>query len=176
MGREELSRLEGELIPNSKLEGHEFTVWSVAVTQDGKSILSGGQDTTIRFWDIENEKEIHKFIGHDGPVYGLVLTPDGKRLVSIADKDLAVKVWDLEAKTLVSSLAPNSAHVNAVAISPDQRFIVTGGNDGITRFWDVDRGVNLRTLEHQHSIYSLLISPDNRYLLCGSKHEPLSTK
>ena len=175
MGREELTRLEGDLIPNSKLEGHEFTVWSVAVTPDGKNILSGGQDTTIRFWDIENEREIHKFIGHDGPVYGLVLMPDGKRLVSIADKDLAVKVWDLETKTLVSSLAPNSAHVNAVAVSPDQRFIVTGGNDGITRFWDVDRGVNLRTLEHEHSIYSLLISPDNRYLLCGSKHEPLST-
>lgn len=168
--------LERNLIPNSKLEGHEFTVWSVAVTQDGQRILSGGQDSTIRFWDIKNEKELHKFIGHDGPVYGLVLMPDGKRLVSIADKDLAVKVWDLETKTLISSLAPNSAHVNAVAVSPDQRFIVTGGDDGITRFWDFDRGVNLRTLEHQHSIYSLLISPDNRYLLCGSKVEPLSSK
>jgi WD40 repeat protein len=174
--REELKRLEGDLIPNSKLEGHEFTVWSVAITPDGKRILSGGQDATIRFWDINEEKEIHKFMGHEGPVYGLKLMPDGKRLVSIADKDLAVKVWDLDTKVLISSLAPNSAHVNAVAISHDQRYIVTGGDDGITRFWDVDRGVNLRTLEHSHSIYSLLISPDNRYLLCGSKQEPLSPK
>lgn len=168
--------MEGDLIPNSKLEGHEFTVWSVAVTQDGQRIISGGQDTTIRLWDIAEEEEIHKFTGHEGPVYGLAVMPDGKRLVSIADKDLAVKVWDLETKTLISSLAPNSAHVNAVAVSPDQRYIVTGGNDGITRFWDVDRGINLRTLEIPHSIYSLLISPDNRYMLCGSKLEPLSTK
>ena len=168
--------MEGDLIPNSQLEGHEFTVWSVAVTQDGQNILSGGQDATIRLWDIMNETELHKFVGHEGPVYGLVLTSDGKRLVSIADKDLAVKVWDLETKTLISSLAPNSAHVNAVAVSPDQRYIVTGGDDGITRFWDVDRGVNLRTLEHQHGIYSIKISPDNRYMLCGSKQEPLSTK
>jgi WD40 repeat protein len=176
MSREELYRLEGDLIPNSILEGHEFTVWSVTVSPDGKSVLSGGQDATIRLWDIEEEKELHKFTGHEGPVYGLVLMPDGKRLVSIADKDLAVKVWDLETRVLISSLAPNSAHVNAVAVSPDQRYIVTGGDDGITRFWDVDRGVNLRTLDHQHSIYSLLISPDSRYLLCGSKQEPLSTE
>ncbi|MFW9981527.1 MAG: WD40 repeat domain-containing protein, partial [Candidatus Thorarchaeota archaeon] len=125
---------------------------------------------------IENEEELHKFVGHQGPVYGLVIMPDGKRFVSIADKDLAVKIWNLENRTLISSLAPNSAHVNAVAVSHDQRYIVTGGDDGITRFWDIDRGINLRTLEHPHSIYSILISPDNRYMLCGSKRAPLSTK
>ena len=171
-----MSRLEGNLIPNSQFEGHEFTVWSVAVTQDGQYILSGGQDTAIRLWDIKDEKELHKFVGHEGPVYDLVLMPDGKRMVSIADKDLAVKVWDLETKTLISSLAPNSAHVNSVAVSPDQRFIVTGGDDGVARFWDIDRGINLRTLDLQQSIYSIMISPDNRYLLCGSKQPPLSTK
>ncbi len=168
--------MEGSLTPNTQLEGHEFTVWSVAVTNDGKYILSGGQDATIRLWDIENEEELHKFVGHQGPVYGLVIMPDGKRFVSIADKDLAVKIWNLENRTLISSLAPNSAHVNAVAVSHDQRYIVTGGDDGITRFWDIDRGINLRTLEHPHSIYSILISPDNRYMLCGSKRAPLSTK
>ncbi|MFW9925597.1 MAG: WD40 repeat domain-containing protein, partial [Candidatus Thorarchaeota archaeon] len=53
--------MEGSLTPNTQLEGHEFTVWSVAVTNDGKYILSGGQDATIRLWDIENEEELHKF-------------------------------------------------------------------------------------------------------------------
>lgn len=168
--------MEGNLIPNSQLEGHEFTVWSVAITQDGKYILSGGQDTTIRLWDIMEEKELHKFVGHEGPVYGLVMMPDGKRFVSIADKDLAVKIWDLETRSLISSLAPNSAHVNAVAVSSDQRYIVTGGDDGIARFWDIDRGINLRTLKLPHSVYSLMISPDNRYMLCGSKLQPLSTQ
>ncbi len=166
--------MEGNLIPNSQLEGHEFTVWSVAITQDGKYILSGGQDATIRLWDIMEEKELHKFVGHEGPVYGLVMMPDGKRFVSIADKDLAVKIWDIETKSLISSLAPNSAHVNTVAVSSDQRYIVTGGDDGIARFWDIDRGINLRTLELPHSVYTLMISPDNRYMLCGSKLQPLS--
>ncbi|MFX1483891.1 MAG: WD40 repeat domain-containing protein [Promethearchaeota archaeon] len=168
--------MDGALMPGIKFEGHEFTVWSVAVTPDGRYIISGGQDATIRIWDLKNEKEVHKFVGHTGPVYGLVPMSDCKRFVSIADKDLAIKIWDLETMSLISSLAPNSAHVTAVAVSPDQRYIVTGGDDGITRFWDVERGINLRKLKHDDSIYSILISPDNRYMVCGSKHEPLSTK
>jgi WD40 repeat protein len=136
------------------------------------TVASGGQDATIRLWDITSGKEMHKFVGHDGPVYGLVLMPDDNRLVSIADKDLAVKIWDFETKSLKTSLAPNSAHINAVAVSPDQRYIVTGGDDGIARFWDVDRGIMLRYLEHSQGIYSIAISPDGRHMLCGSKKAP----
>jgi WD40 repeat protein len=164
--------LEGELTPNLLLEGHEFTVWSLAITQDGLTVVSGGQDATIRLWDVTTGKEMHKFLGHNGPVYGLVLMPDDNRLVSIADKDLAVKIWDFETKSLKTSLAPNSAHINAVAVSPDQRFIVTGGDDGIVRFWDVDRGIMLRYLEHSQGIYCITISPDGRHMLCGSKKAP----
>ena len=160
------------MIPNLQLEGHEFTVWSLAITQDGMTIVSGGQDATIRLWDTTSGKEIHKFVGHDGPVYGLVLMPDDNRLVSIADKDLAVIIWNIESKTLLTSLAPNSAHINAVAVSPDKRFIVTGGDDGIARFWDLDRGIMLRYLEHSQGIYTIAISPDGRHLVCGSKKAP----
>ena len=154
------------------MDGHEFTVWSLAITPNGQTIISGGQDATIRLWDFSSGKELHKFLGHDGPVYNMVMMQDGKHLVSIADKDLAVKIWDIESHQLVSSLAPNSAHVTAVAVSPDQRYIVTGGDDGFTRVWDVDRGVLLRTSEHEHGIYSMAISPDGRHLLCGSKRTP----
>jgi len=154
------------------MEGHEFTIWSLATTPTGQMIISGGQDATIRLWDFSSGKELHRFVGHEGPVYNMVIMPDGRHLVSVADKDLAVKIWDLHRRELVSSLAPNSAHVTAVAVSPDQRFIVTGGEDGFVRVWDVDRGVLLRKTEHEHGIYSMTISPDGRHLLIGSRRVP----
>jgi WD40 repeat protein len=166
--------LDGELTPNLQLEGHEFTVWSLAITKDGQTIVSGGQDASIRLWDFASGKEIHKFLGHNGPVYGLELMADDSQLVSIADKDLAVKIWDLGRQTLRTSLAPNSAHINAVAVSPDNRYIVTGGDDGIARFWDIDRGIMLRYLEHSQGIYTITISPNGRHMLCGSKKAPAS--
>ncbi len=160
------------MTPSNQMDGHEFTVWSLAITPNGQMIVSGGQDATIRLWDFASGKEVHKFIGHEGPVYNMEIMQDGKHLVSVADKDLAVKIWNIENHELVSSLAPNSAHVTAVAISPDQRFIITGGEDGFARIWDIDRGVLLRSLEHEHGIYSMTISPDGRHLLCGSKRTP----
>jgi WD40 repeat protein len=166
--------MEGELTPNLQLEGHEFTVWSLALTKDGQTIVSGGQDASIRLWDFASGKEVHKFLGHNGPVYGLELMADDSQLVSIADKDLAVKIWDLEKQSLRTSLAPNSAHINAVAVSPDNRYIVTGGDDGIARFWDIDRGIMLRYLEHSQGIYTITISPNGRHMLCGSKKAPTS--
>ena len=166
--------MDGELTPNLQLEGHEFTVWSLAITKDGQTIVSGGQDASIRLWDFASGKEIHKFLGHNGPVYGLELMADDSQLVSIADKDLAVKIWDLGRQTLRTSLAPNSAHINAVAVSPDNRYIVTGGDDGIARFWDIDRGIMLRYLEHSQGIYTITISPNGRHMLCGSKKAPAS--
>ncbi|MCK5390250.1 MAG: WD40 repeat domain-containing protein [Candidatus Thorarchaeota archaeon] len=160
------------MTPSNQMDGHEFTVWSLAITPNGQMIVSGGQDATIRLWDFTSGKEVHKFIGHEGPIYNIAIMQDGKLLVSVADKDLAVKIWDIESRELISSLAPNSAHVTAVAVSPDQRFIVTGGDDGLARYWDLDRGILLRTSEHEHGIYSMTISPDGRHLLCGSKRTP----
>ncbi|RLI56332.1 MAG: hypothetical protein DRP09_06875 [Candidatus Thorarchaeota archaeon] len=168
--------MEGDLTLSGQFEGHEFTIWSLAMTSDGLTIISGGQDATIRLWDVGTGRELQKLTGHEGPVYGLAVMADNQRLVSIADKDLAVKIWSLDDYALISSLAPNSAHVKTVAVSPDQHYIVTGSADGIVRFWDVDRGVLLRTLDAGHDVHSMIISPDGRYLLCGSKVPPASNE
>ncbi|MFW9968053.1 MAG: WD40 repeat domain-containing protein [Candidatus Thorarchaeota archaeon] len=161
--------MEDELVPDSCFQGHEFTVWSLAFTPDSRYVISGGQDATIRVWDLHSGSLVHILIGHRGAVYGLSVMADGVRIVSVADRDLAVRIWDMEEGAPISALAPNSAHVNAVASSPDNRYVVTGGDDGKARIWDIDSGILLRVLDHARSIYSIAISPDGRHLVIGSK-------
>ncbi|MFX0106738.1 MAG: WD40 repeat domain-containing protein [Candidatus Hodarchaeota archaeon] len=164
--------MEEELIPETAFEGHEFTVWSLAFSPDGRFLLSGGQDASVRVWDLEARREMHVLPGHRGAVYGIAVMADGSRAVSIADMDLAVRIWDFERGNLVTALAPNSAHINAVAVTPDNRYVLTGGDDGKVRIWDIDSGVLLRVLDHSESIYSIKVSPNGQYLIVGAKAQP----
>ena len=161
--------MEGNLEPTVLLEGHEFTIWSVVVTQDGRHVVSGGQDATVRLWDIQTGKLVHTFIGHEGPVYGLAATSDGRRIFSVSNRDSSVRVWDVEAGTALNTLKPNSLHTLAIAITPDDCYIITGGDDGKDRVWDIGHSAMVRIREQGAGVFSIAVSPDGTHLVSGSK-------
>jgi WD40 repeat protein len=61
------------------LKSHTGPVVSLAVSKDGKKLLSGSHDSTVRVWEIETGKELRKFTDH-GKTAGIAATafaPDG---------------------------------------------------------------------------------------------------
>jgi len=74
--------------------GHSNCVNSVAITPDGKYIVSGSGDSTIKLWDIKSGEEIRTFEGHSQYVNSVAITPDGKHIVSGSD-DETIKLWDI---------------------------------------------------------------------------------
>jgi WD40 repeat protein len=77
----------------------------IALSTDGKTLAGGGSDGVIYVWDVATGKEIQQLNGHredlaqkDGwPYAGILLafTPDGRRLVSAANK--RVLIWEMHA-------------------------------------------------------------------------------
>ena len=51
---------------------------------DGKSVISGGADGTIRLWDLFNTGKTMKFSGHTGWISDISYSPDGRTIVSIS--------------------------------------------------------------------------------------------
>ena len=72
---------------------HDGAVYSVKFTPDGKSVVSAGEDQTIRVWDKATGKELLRLEGHEGEVTGIAVSPDGKLIASQGPN--AVLIWDL---------------------------------------------------------------------------------
>lgn len=148
------------------LRGHVGTISTVAVSPDGKRIVSCGLDKTIKIWDSHSGAELMTLLGHESQV-NAVFSPDGKQIISGA-YDGIIKVWDVEnAKELMIL----TGHKNAAGafFSPDGKTIVSGSVDKTLRIWDAETGAELMTLRgHEEPLLCHAISPDGSRIVSGS--------
>ena len=70
------------------------SVMSVSFSPDGKRIVSGSYDNTLKVWDAQTGQETLTLKGHSEAVTSVDFSPDGKRIVS-GSGDKTLKVWDI---------------------------------------------------------------------------------
>lgn len=149
------------------LWGHPGFVNRVVVSPDGSLAASGGEDGSIRLWDLNSLSPLGApLLGHTGAVLDLSFSPDGSLLAS-ASADRLVVLWDLAAgKPLGAPLLGHSDEVTALRFSPDGEALVTGGRDGTLVFWDTASRAMLADPipAHPGGVLALAYSPDGRLL------------
>ncbi|NES08242.1 MAG: hypothetical protein F6K22_39030 [Okeania sp. SIO2F4] len=68
---------------------HKDSVFAVAISKDGKNLVSGSADKTIRLWELETGKLKRTFDGHTDKVWAVAWSQDGKTFASgSADKTI----------------------------------------------------------------------------------------
>lgn len=137
-------KLKTEVVPQV---GHSIEIDSLDISRDGKWLVSGGQDHSIKLWDANKGFLLRDFRGHGQNIMSLALSPDGKHVLS-GSFDTTMKVWDLASGKLVHSMAhpvPYGA-VFSVAYSPNGRNAVSGNLDGKVRIWNTATGAIVRVL------------------------------
>jgi WD40 repeat protein len=145
-----VQRMQGKFRRNERavIGRHDGPVWSVAIAPGGTRAISGGDDRTVRVWDVNGGGQQDMLTGHSAPVRSVAVSADGMLAVSGSD-DGTVQVWDLatarRVRELVSGtrravLTGHSGPVRSVAVSADGMLAVSGSDDGTVRVWDLAIG------------------------------------
>lgn len=129
------------------IQGHNDKINSIAVTPDGKFILSAGNDKTIRLWLIKNTGTCYRtFRGHSNIINAIAVTPDSRFFIT-GSKDCCLKVWDFQKNSELRSFTGHLDSVNTVAISSSGLYAVSGSSDCDLRQWDIRSGECLQVFK-----------------------------
>ena len=157
-----------EFVPHhiDTLEGHVGPVNSVAFSSDGKILATGGEDRTVKLWDVTTKQNITT-LEHRDTVFSVVFSHDGTTLASGAGS--TAELWDIATETSIATLEGHGNTVFSVAFSSDEVTLATGSWDGTVKLWNVTTRANFATLEgHAGPVDSVAFSSDEVTLAAGS--------
>jgi WD40 repeat protein len=124
---------------------HKPRAFSLAFTPDGQTLISGGDDTMIRAWNIADMKEtFEKPLGGEAPVRSVAISRDG-RLLAAAGDDRRIRMWEIAPgpSFQLQDIVPRSFEIlherplHSVAFSPDGLRLLSGGEDKRVILWNV---------------------------------------
>lgn len=169
----------------STVAAHSGAVWSIDVGSDGKTLVSGGADKTVKVWSIVPTSEpvpghedravmtlklqnTHKLEFSDD-VLAVKLSPD-MQLVAASLLDSTVKVYKLSTLKFFLNLYGHRLPVLSIDISHDSKLLVTSSADKNVKLWGLDFGDCHKSIfAHDDSVLRVAFEPESHNFLSASK-------
>jgi WD40 repeat protein len=116
---------------------------TMAFSPDGRRLATGGENNTVKIWDVPTGHALLTLPGHIGDVYTVAFTPDDEgRWVASAGEDSTVKVWDSRTGALLRTFRGHTGVVTSIAFA-DGRRLVSGSRDHTVKVWDLTQLIEL---------------------------------
>jgi WD40 repeat protein len=153
--------------PPEKLVGHEGPVRAVALSADRSRALSGGEDRSVRFWNVTEPAELHRMNGHRGPVTCTAISADGHFGAS-GSSDGTVRIWELNSFKQRRLLAGHVAALTGVAFLSDSKRLLSTSEDGTLRLWNLANAREIwRFAGHNGPLRCVAVSNDDLTAVTG---------
>lgn len=146
---------------------HEDRVLAMALHPDGRMLLTGCSDGSIRIWDTRNRSVIGAPLRMDGEITSCAFNSSGSVFAACAGNTLML--WDTATAKPLSTPIVNGDAVTSVSFHPDGTKLLTTSLDGNARVWKIgDAAPPVLTLKHDDGVTTGAFSPDGQYLATGS--------
>jgi len=151
--------------------GHSDRAETMVFSEDGRYLVTGSEDKTVKLWDAGSGSEIRTFTWHfDNTGYNDIesvgISNDG-RYVLAGDMEGIVKIWDSISGKEIRSYKKHSTSVKFVRFSADEKRVISIGSK--LKVWDTFTGQDTKSID---DIVGISMSPANNYVLSGSEYGP----
>lgn len=125
----------------------EVRVLRAVITPDGRYVITGCWDGSVRVWNTTDGSLRTTLLGHQVKEnLGLCVAPDSRRLVSWGDDyDGSVRLWDLERGEELCHWTEIYTH--QATFSADGQMLAAGNRKGPVHLWDLASGALVTTLD-----------------------------
>jgi WD40 repeat protein len=148
------------------LDGHGDVVTSLAFSRDGRLLVSGSTDKSVRIWDVGTRKQLFALSGHEDAVTCVAISADG-RTVASAGLDATVRLWDPSTGSVLATLVSHTDAVQALAFAPGGKILASGAKDSAVVLWSVATHKEIGSFDHKTMVHSLAFTPDGTSLAVG---------
>jgi eukaryotic-like serine/threonine-protein kinase len=156
-----------------RYSGHTGSIKCLALSADGKRLITGSDDKTIRLWDVSSGREVQRFNRHSAGITALAFRADTNQFAS-ASRDQTVRLWDLRSGLEVETFEAHAGTVLDIAVSADGRRLASAHFDTILRLWDIESASEQgKCVGHKQMVSALAFTPDGKRLLSAGQDQTL---
>ncbi len=153
------------------LNGHSKMVRALAISGDGKRLVTGSADKTAILWDTQTGRNLRQLTGHGDEVRSVSVNAAGTRVLTGA-YERAVRLWDTDKDDPIRILEHESNEVTTVALSSDGETALTScSRNGSVILWKTADGTKLRNLKgHSGNVMAAAFAPGGRLIATGEEN------
>ena len=148
--------------------GHTNEIRRLAVSSDGKQLLTAGWDKSTRLWDVASGRQLGRWYVHDDWVHGIAFMPNGRQGVSCGKNDKIVRLFDLKNGHRLGSYTGPKLELHYVSVSGDGHLVAACGPEPLIFIWDSETGKVLQQLpEPVENVNAVALSTHGDLALSG---------
>lgn len=136
-------------------------IWTILVKNE--NCIIAGALMTIAFIGVDSLSIERHMEGHTNNVFSLVLTSDGRRLVS-GSQDCSIIIWDLIKYKKINQLFGHLAPICSLALTDENSLIISGSDDTLINVWNMNDGKKVVTYQEHRSFVNTILRANEEFI------------